>query len=236
MANISSLGSIPRATAKGLDVGACRQQFPAISRRAPDGSALTYLDGPGGTQVPRQVVDAMAAYLIETNSNIEGEYAASRATDELILKARRYGGAFVGGDARGVAFGQNMTTLNFLLSRAVGRTLEPGDEIITTTLDHDANVAPWLLLAGDRGLVIREVSVTEDLDLDLDDLRAAITPRTRIVAFTLASNAVGTLTSARQVVDLAHAAGALAWVDAVHTVIDKDWEDEVGDVLAVRPN
>lgn len=119
-------------------------------------------------------------------------------------------------DPGGVAFGQNATTLNFLLTRAVGRLLEPGDEIITTTLDHDANVAPWLLLAQDRGLTVRQVGVTADLELNLDDLAAQLSDRTKVVAYTLASNAVGTLTPAARVAELAHRAGALAWVDAVH--------------------
>jgi len=199
-----------------LDVGRLRMQFPALQRKGPTGHPLVYLDSPGGTQVPQRVVDAVGNYLVESNSNIEGEFAASRSTDELILKAREYGSTFVGGQQGSVTFGQNMTTLNFLLSRAVGRTLQPGDEILTTTLDHDANVSPWLLLAQDRGLVVREIGVTDDLQLDMDELRKKITKRTRVVAFTLASNAVGTLTPARQIADLAHEAGALVWVDAVH--------------------
>jgi cysteine desulfurase family protein (TIGR01976 family) len=154
-------------------------------------------------------------YLSFSNSNIEGEFALTQRTDELITRARSHGATFVGGSPDGITFGPNMTTLNFNLIRAFGRTLKPGDEIITTALDHDANVAPWLLLAEDRGLVVRQVGLTEDLNLDLADLRAKLSDRTRVVAFCLASNAVGTLTPAIEVSRLAHDAGALVWADAV---------------------
>jgi selenocysteine lyase/cysteine desulfurase len=199
-----------------LDVGQVRSQFPALSRANAEGIVPAYFDGPGGTQVPQRVLDAMRDYLVGSNSNIEGEYEASIRTDELIAQARVAGGAFVHGDHGGVAFGQNATTLNFLLTRAIGRLLEPGDEIITTTLDHDANVAPWLLLARDRGLTVRQVGVTADLELDLDDLAGQLTDRTKVVAYTLASNAEGSLTPAARIAELVHRAGALAWVDAVH--------------------
>ena len=199
-----------------LNIGQVRAQFPALSTANSRGVVPAYFDGPGGTQVPRRVLDAMADYLVGSNANIEGEYEASVRTDELIAKARAAGGALVSGDPDGIAFGQNATTLNFLLTRAIGRLLEPGDEIVTSTLDHDANVAPWLLLAQDRGLVVRQIGVTGDLELDLDDLAAKLTSRTKVVAYTLASNAVGTLTPASRIAELAHRAGALAWVDAVH--------------------
>jgi cysteine desulfurase family protein (TIGR01976 family) len=199
-----------------LHISEVRAQFPALSTPNSVGIVPAYFDGPGGTQVPRQVLDAMADYLVGSNSNIEGEYEASVRTDELIARARATGAALVNGDREGIAFGQNATTLNFLLTRAVGRLLEPGDEILTSTLDHDANVAPWLLLAQDRGLVVRQIGVTGDLELDLDDLAAKLTSRTKVVAYTLASNAVGTLTPASRIAELAHRAGALAWVDAVH--------------------
>jgi cysteine desulfurase family protein (TIGR01976 family) len=199
-----------------LNISEVRAQFPALSRVNSNGVVPAYFDGPGGTQVPRRVLDAMADYLVGSNSNIEGEYEASVRTDELITRARAAGGALVNGDPDGIAFGQNATTLNFLLTRAFGRLLEPGDEIVTSTLDHDANVAPWLLLAQDRGLVVRQIGITGDLELDLDDLAAKITSRTKVVAYTLASNAVGTLTPASRIAELAHRAGALAWVDAVH--------------------
>jgi cysteine desulfurase family protein (TIGR01976 family) len=200
---------------QGIDVDLARTQFPALQQPSFGGEPAVFFDGPGGTQVPRSVIDAVADYLSGSNSNIEGEFELSVKTDELIARARTYGATFVGGSSDGITFGPNMTTLNFNLIRAFGRTLKPGDEIITTVLDHDANVAPWLLLAEDRGLVVRRVGVTEELNLDLADLRAKLNDRTRVVAFCLASNAVGTLTPSLEISRLAHEAGALVWVDAV---------------------
>jgi len=198
-----------------IDVESVRAQFPALQQLSVSGEPAVFFDGPGGTQVPRSVIEAVSNYLSRCNSNIEGEFELSVTTDELIAKARSYGATFVGGSSDGITFGPNMTTLNFNLIRAFGRTLKPGDEIITTVLDHDANVAPWLLLAEDRGLVVRQVGLTEDLNLDLADLRAKLSDRTRVVAFCLASNAVGTLTPALEISRLAHDAGALVWADAV---------------------
>ena len=200
---------------QGIQINAVREQFPALHRMSVDGQPAVFFDGPGGTQVPHSVIEAMVGYLSNSNSNIEGEFELTRKTDELIAKARTYGGAFVGGSSDGITFGANMTSLNFNLSRALGRTFKAGDEIITTALDHDANVAPWLLLAQDRGLVVRQVRLTEDLNLDLEDLKAKLSEKTRVVAFCLASNAVGTLTPAAEIARLAHEAGALAWADAV---------------------
>ena len=197
-----------------LDTDGVRAQFPALRATRPAPEQPVFLDAPGGTQVPERVVAAMVAYLVESNSNTGGAFALSRRTDALIAEARRYGGAFTGGDPDGIAFGQNMTTLNFNLVRAVGRTLRAGDEILTTALDHDANISPWLLMAQDRGLVVREVGLTPDLDIDLEDLRSKLSDRTRVVAFCLASNAVGTVTPASEIVAAAHEAGALAWGDA----------------------
>lgn len=198
-----------------FDTNWVRAQFPALGASTPDGRAPVFMDAPGGTQVPESVVSAMCRYMVEDNSNTDGAYALSRRTDQLIRKGRQYGGVFVGGDPDGIAFGQNMTTLNFNLVRAVGRTFQTGDEILTTALDHDANVSPWLLMAEDRGLVVREVGLTAQLDIDLDDLKEKLSDRTRVVAFCLASNAVGTVTRAREIAELAHDAGALAWGDAV---------------------
>ncbi|MEV0143882.1 MULTISPECIES: cysteine desulfurase-like protein [unclassified Nonomuraea] len=218
-----------------LDVAALRSQFPALTSRG--GRAVAFLDGPGGTQVPRSVIEAMCSYLSTSNSNIEGEYELSVKTDRLIEQARAYGGALVGGDADCITFGQNMTTLNFNLSRALGRTLKPGDEIVTTSLDHEANVSPWRLLAEDRGLVVRQVRLTDELTLDMDDLRSKLSDRTRVVAFCLASNAVGTLTDAARIADLAHSVGALAWVDAVAFAPHRRMNvDRIGaDVLLCSP-
>jgi cysteine desulfurase family protein (TIGR01976 family) len=199
-----------------FDVSATRSRFPALAARE-DGRPIAYLDGPGGSQVPREVLDAMRTYLERDNANLGGAFRASRASDAVIEAGRAAIADFVGGHPDEIAFGANMTTLNFLLAHAVARTLEPGDEIVTTWLDHDANVSPWLLVAQDRGLVVRQLDVVSpDLDLDLDALEGLITERTKIVAFTLASNAVGTIPDARRIAELAHGVGALAWADAVH--------------------
>ncbi|MDX6618548.1 MAG: hypothetical protein QOK36_934 [Gaiellales bacterium] len=199
-----------------LDLIAIRSRFPALSARE-NGRLVSYLDGPGGSQVPREVLDAMLGYLERDNANLGGAFRASRASDDVIEAGRAAIADLVGGNPDEIAFGANMTTLNFLLAHAVTRTFEPGDEIITTWLDHDANVSPWLLVAQDRGLVVHQLGVVEpDLDLDLDELEDLISERTRVVAFTLASNAVGTIPDARRVAELAHRVGALAWADAVH--------------------
>ena len=199
-----------------LDLTSIRARFPALAARE-DGRLVSYLDGPGGSQVPREVLDAMLGYLERDNANLGGAFRASRASDDVIEAGRAAIADFVGGQPDEIAFGANMTTLNFLLAHAVTRTLEPGDEIVTTWLDHDANVSPWLLVAKDRGLVVHQVDVVEpDLDLDLDELERLINERTRVVAFTLASNAVGTMPDARRIAELAHRVGALAWADAVH--------------------
>jgi cysteine desulfurase family protein (TIGR01976 family) len=198
-----------------IDVESARKHFPALQRASVGGEPAVFFDGPGGTQVPSSVIEAMSDYLSGSNANIEGAFETSTTTDELIAKARSYGATFVGGSSEGISFGPNMTTLNFNLIRAFGRTLKPGDEIVTTVLDHDANVAPWLLMAADRSLVVRQVGVTENLNLDLADLRAKLSDRTKVVAFCLASNAVGTLTPAAEISRLAHEAGALVWADAV---------------------
>jgi cysteine desulfurase family protein (TIGR01976 family) len=202
--------------ASQLDLTSIRARFPALAARE-GGRPVSYLDGPGGSQVPREVLDAMLGYLERDNANLGGAFRASRASDDVIDAGRAAIADFVGGQPEEIAFGANMTTLNFLLAHAVTRTFEPGDEIVTTWLDHDANVSPWLLVAKDRGLVVHQVDVIEpELDLDYDQLERLINERTRVVAFTLASNAVGTMPDARRVAQLAHQVGALAWADAVH--------------------
>ncbi len=193
-----------------FDVDEIRSRFPALA------SGVAYFDGPGGTQCPDSVIDAIAGYLRESNANLGGAFAASRRSDELVERARETAARFLGCRAEEVAFGQNMTTLNFALSRALGRTLAPGDEILVTRLDHDANVSPWLELAHDRDLRVDFVGIREDTTLDLDELERKLSERTRVVAFPLASNAFGTTPDAARIVELAHAAGALAWADAVH--------------------
>ncbi len=193
-----------------FDVAAVRARFSALSRE------LIFFDGPGGSQVPDEVIDAIAGYLRESNANVSGPYETSRLTEALVDGARAAGGAFLGCSAEEVIFGANMTTLNFALTRTVGRELRAGDEIVVTQLDHDGNVSPWLELAHDLDLTVRFAAIGDDTTLDLDDLAAQLTDRTRVVAYPWASNAVGTLVDVARVAELAHSAGALAWVDAVH--------------------
>jgi cysteine desulfurase family protein (TIGR01976 family) len=193
-----------------LDVEAVRARFSALR------SPVALFDGPGGTQVPDTVIDAIGGYLRESNANVSGEYESSRRTEALIEQSRLTAARFLGCAPQETIFGANMTTLNFALSRTAGREWRSGDEILVTKLDHDANVSPWLELAHDRDLVVRFVDIRGDTTLDLDDLERQLSDRTRVVAFPIASNAVGTKTDARRIADLAHAAGALAWGDAVH--------------------
>jgi cysteine desulfurase family protein (TIGR01976 family) len=193
-----------------LDVEAARARFSALDR------PLAFFDGPGGTQCPDEVIDAVAGYLRADNANIGAPYGTSRRTGELVERAHSAAGRFLGCDPGEVAFGPSMTSLNFLLTRTLARTLQRGDEILVTRLDHDANVSPWLELEHDLGVVVRLVDVHDDLTLDLDDLERQLSARTRVVAFPIASNAVGTRPDVARVVELAHAAGALAWADAVH--------------------
>ena len=193
-----------------MNLQAVRARFSALDRR------LAFFDGPGGTQCPDEVIDAIARYLRETNANVGAPYPTSRATDALIDLAHARAATFLGCAAGEVAFGQSMTALNFLLTRAFARTLRAGDEVIVTALDHDANVAPWLELAHDLGIVVRVAGLTPELELDYDDLEAQLSARTRAVAFPVAANSVGTAPDVRRIVRLAHGAGALAWADAVH--------------------
>jgi cysteine desulfurase family protein (TIGR01976 family) len=197
-------------SALAFDVGAVRGRFPALA------APTAFLDAPAGTQVPQSVMDAIDAYLRESNANLGGAFATSRRSDALVEEAHAVAARFLGASPAEVAFGPNMTTLNFALTRTVGRELEAGDEVVVTRLDHDANVAPWLELARDLALEVRFVDVHDDCTLDVDGLEALLGERTRVVAFPWASNAVGTITDVRRLVDLAHDAGALAWVDAVH--------------------
>jgi cysteine desulfurase family protein (TIGR01976 family) len=193
-----------------LDVQAVRARYSALDR------TLAFFDGPGGTQCPDEVIDAIANYLREDNANIGAPYETSIHTVELVERAHAAAGRFLHCDPGEVAFGPSMTSINFLLTRALGRTLEAGDEILCTRLDHDANVSPWLALAEDLGIVVRFAGVHDDLSLDLDDLESQLSERTRVVAFPIASNAVGTTPDVARIVELAHGAGALAWADAVH--------------------
>jgi cysteine desulfurase family protein (TIGR01976 family) len=193
-----------------FDVDAVRARFSAL--RAP----TAFFDGPGGTQCPDSVIDAVAGYLRESNANLGGAFPTSVRSDALLDLAHITAASFLGCAADETIFGQNMTTLNFMLTRTLGRTLRAGDEILVTRLDHDGNVSPWLELAHDLDLKVGFVDVHDDTTLDLQDLEWQLTERTRVVAFPLASNAVGTLVEARRVSELAHDAGALVWADAVH--------------------
>jgi cysteine desulfurase family protein (TIGR01976 family) len=189
---------------------AVRSRFSALDQ------GLVFFDGPGGTQVPEEVIEAIAGHLRESNANLGGTFETSRRSDLLVGEARRAAARFLGCGAEEVVFGANMTTLNFALSRSLTRELEAGDEIVVTKLDHDGNVAPWLELAQDLGVVVRFAEIADDTTLDLDHLGSLLSERTRVVAFPWASNAVGTLVDVARVAALAHSAGALAWVDAVH--------------------
>ena len=191
-----------------LDVEAVQARFTAFDR------PTAFLDAPGGTQTPDE---AMAAYLRESNANLGGPFETSLRSDALVVSAHHTAARFLGCSADEVGFGQNMTTLNFMLTRTLGRELAAGDEIVVTRLDHDGNVSPWLELARDRDLVVRFADLREeDATLDVADLERQLSDRTRVVAFPWASNAVGTITEAHRIAELAHEAGALAWADAVH--------------------
>jgi len=200
---------------KAFDIGWVREQFPSLKLQV-NGQAAAFLDGPAGTQVPMQVMVAIQNYLLSANANTYGAFLTSRRTNEMILAARAAMAAFFNCDSNEVVFGQNMTTITFALARAIGRELKPGDEIVVTTLDHDANVAPWRALE-EKGAVIRQVDIREeDCTLDLDDLKRKVTEKTKIVAVGYASNMVGTINPVAEITKLAHAAGALMFIDAVH--------------------
>src|SRR6185503_11927518 len=200
-----------------IDLGAVRAQFPALARRHGD-HPMIHLDGPAGSQVPRSVIEAVADTLAHHNANSHGLFPTSRESGAIDEDARRCAADLFGAaDPDCVLFGPNATTLLFALSRSVGRTLGGDDEIVVTQLDHDANVTPWLIAAREAGAGVKVARVRpEDSELDLDDLAAAVTPRTRLVAVTAASNATGALTPLARIAELAHAYGALLVVDAVH--------------------
>src|SRR5580693_5719386 len=200
---------------KPLDIAWVREQFPSLQLQV-NGHAAAFLDGPAGTQVPRQVMDSVQNYYLKSNANTCGAFATSRSNDAIIASARAAMADFFNCDKDEVVFGQNMTTITFALARAIGRLLEPGDEIVVTTLDHDANVAPWRALE-DMGMVIRQVDIHEsDCTLNLEDLKHKINANTKLVAVGYASNAVGTINPVAEITKLAHAAGALMFIDAVH--------------------
>jgi cysteine desulfurase family protein (TIGR01976 family) len=203
------------AGSRALDSAWVRQQFPSLQTQV-NGQTAAFLDGPAGTQVPRQVVDAIQQYLLHDNANTCGAFATSRWTDATIAGARQAMADFFNCAADEVSFGQNMTTITFALSRAIGRELKAGDEVVVTTLDHDANVAPWRALE-EKGVIVRQVDIREaDCTLDLTDLKRKITNKTKLVAVGYASNAVGTINPVEEITKIAHTAGALVFIDAVH--------------------
>ncbi|NMG07472.1 cysteine desulfurase-like protein [Brasilonema sp. UFV-L1] len=210
-----------------LDLGWIRNQFPALSQQI-NGQPVIFFDGPGGTQVPNSVKIAIAQYLVTSNANAHGAFATSQRTDALITSARAAMADLLGCACDEVVFGANMTTLTYMLSQAMlqqgaaqranARELQSGDEIIVTKLDHYANVSPWFALS-ERGVVIREVEINlEDCTLDMNHFKQQINERTRLVAVGYASNAVGTINDIATIVQLAHAVGAMVFVDAVHYV------------------
>jgi len=198
-----------------LDLTWIRSQFPALAREI-NGRPVAFLDGPGGTQVPQRVIDAIAGYLRANNANTGGAYSTSRYTDGMIAGGRRAMADLLGCDPDEVVFGPNMTSLTFAMSRTISRELKPGDEILVTHLDHDANISPWRALE-ENGVRVCFVDIHEnDCTLDLEDLARKISTRTKVVAVGYASNAVGTIHDVEKIIKLAHDAGAMAYIDAVH--------------------
>ena len=203
-----------------FDVHALRTQFPALNQvETHGGRAPVFLDNPAGTQVPQAVIDAVVDYYQRMNANSGGAFATSRRSDAMVAATRQKVADFLNAPSpQEIVFGPNMTSLIFALSRALGKTLAPGDEIVLTRMDHDANVQPWRRIAEDYDLVIRWADIVEpECTLDLSSLEAALTEKTRVVATVHASNAVGTINPVRQIADMAHAAGALYVVDAVQS-------------------
>ena len=205
------------ATTETFDVTAIRSRFPALGRTGPDGRPYVWVDAPGGSQMVDTAIDAVTARMRAGASNTHGVFRVSEEIDALISDARRAGADLLGCDPGEIVFGQNATSLLLHLSRSIGRTWGPGDEVVVTRLDHDANVRPWILAAEDAGAMVRWVDVRpDDVTLDLDDLATMIGPRTKLVACTLASNAVGTTPPVADVIALAKQAGALVALDGVH--------------------
>ena len=198
-----------------LDTAWVRSQFPSLKTQV-NGHTAAFLDGPAGTQVPTQVIHAIQSYLLTANANTGGAFLTSRRTEEIIAHARAAMADLFNCEKDEVVFGQNMTTITYAFSRAIARELNPGDEILLTTLDHDANYSPWKALE-EKGIVIRTVDIREaDCTLDLDDLKSKLNEKTRLVAVGYASNSVGTINPVAEIIRLAHAAGAMIYIDAVH--------------------
>lgn len=221
-----------------LNLDAIRNEFPALKREH-NGKPLVYFDAPGGTQTTRRCIERIVDYLTRCNANTHGAFITATESDAIIEEAHEAGADFLNARSKDeIIFGQNMTSLTFAMSRSIGQTLRAGDEIILTTLDHDANYSPWHLMAQERGVKINVVDINlDDCTLNLDDFEKYLNEHTKLVAFGLVSNAVGTLNPAKQIVGMAHAAGALTYIDAVagapHVPIDV--QDIDTDFLACSP-
>jgi cysteine desulfurase family protein (TIGR01976 family) len=210
-----STPALHEAISKAFDVGWVREQFPSLQLTV-NGRPAAFLDGPAGTQVPRQVMDAVQKYFLEENANTYGAFLTSRRSNEIIANARAAMADFFHCAPQEVVFGQNMTTITLGLARAIGRDLKAGDEIVLTILDHDGNYSPWKALE-EKGVVIRTVDIREsDCTLDLDDLKSKLNAKTKLVAVGYASNIVGTMNPVAEITKLAHEVGAMIYVDAVH--------------------
>ncbi len=220
-----------QALGQAGSVDAIRRRFSSLQ------SGFVFFDAPGGSQVPDEVGDAIARTLREASANLGAVYATSLRVKDILERAEAGAARLLGCGPEEVIFGANMTSLNFTLSRTAGRTFEPGDEILVSSLDHDGGVAPWLELAHDRDLVVRHIELLADTTLDYEDLESKLGPRTKVVAFAWASNAIGTVVDAKRVCELAHRVGALAWVDAVHYAAHEpiDVREIDADVLLCSP-
>ena len=214
-----------------MNVEAVRSRFSSLQ------NGFAFFDAPGGTQVPDEVGEAIAKALREASGNLGAPYATGRAVEAILERAKDDAARFLGCSSDEVSFGMNMTTLDFALSRTAARDFAEGDEIVTTQLDHDGGVAPWVELAADKGLVVQVADALEDLTVDYDDLERRLSDRTRVVGFALASNATGSVADAKRICKLAHEAGAICWVDAVHYAAHEplDVRDLDCDVLLCSP-
>jgi cysteine desulfurase family protein (TIGR01976 family) len=218
-------------TTTSFSAEAARERFSSLR------SGFAFFDAPGGTQVPDEVGQAIADALRDASGNLGAPYATGRAVEAILARAKEDGGRFLGSSPDEISFGMNMTTLDFALSRAAARDLEAGDEILTTQLDHDGGVAPWVELAADKGLKVGVVAATDELTVDYDDLERQLGERTKVVAFALASNATGSVADAKRICTMAREAGAMSWIDAVHYAAHEPIDvAEIGcDVLLCSP-
>ncbi len=214
-----------------FDVEAARSRFTSLR------SGFAFFDAPGGTQVPDEVGDAIARALREASGNLGAPYATGAAVEAILARAKVDAARFLGATPDEISFGMNMTTLNFALTRTAARDFEPGGEVLTTALDHDGGVAPWVELAADRGLEVVVADVTDTFTIDYDDVERRLSERTRVVAFALAANATGSVADAKRLCRLAREAGALSWIDAVHYAAHEPIDvEEIGcDVLLCSP-